>query len=81
MTELHEGIIAIAGIVANLFFALVGYLVGFDEFARINLYYAFFNMIPVSNLDGNKIFFGSLLGWAVLATIILIALAGVVLIH
>ena len=37
MTELHEGRIAIAGIVANLFFALIGYLVGFDEFARINL--------------------------------------------
>ncbi len=81
MTEMHEGRIAIAGISANLLFALIGYLVGFDEFARLNLYYAFFNMLPVSDLDGNKIFFGSFLAWAVLAAIVLIALVGVVLIH
>mgnify|MGYP001583051339 CR=1 FL=1 len=81
MTESHEGWIAASGIVASLFFALIGYLIGFDEFARISLYYAFFNMLPISDLDGNRIFFGSLLGWAVLATIILIALAGVILIH
>ena len=81
MTEAHIGRIAASGIIANLFFALIGYLIGFDEFARINLYYAFFNMLPISDLDGNKIFFGSLLGWAVLASIILIALAGVILIH
>lgn len=81
MNESHIGWIAGAGIVANLFLGLIGYLVGFDEFARINLYYAFFNMLPISDLDGNKIFFGSLLAWAVLATIILVALAGVILIH
>ena len=81
MSESHIGRIASAGIVANLFFAIIGYLIGFDEFARINLYYAFFNMLPISDLDGNKIFFGSFLGWAVLATIVLIAVAGVVLIH
>ncbi len=81
MTEMHLGRIATAGISANLLFVLIGYLVGFDEFARINLYYAFFNMLPISDLDGNKIFFGSILGWTILATIILIALAGVVLVH
>jgi len=81
MTESHEGLIAAAGIISNLIFAIIGYFIGFNEFAQINLYYAFFNMLPISNLDGNKVFFGSLLGWAVLATIVLIALAGVVLIH
>jgi len=81
MTESHLGRIAAVGISANLLFALIGYLIGFDEFARLNLYYAFFNMLPLSDLDGNKIFFGSILGWAVLATIILIALAGVILIY
>lgn len=80
MTELHEAWIAGTGIFANLLFALIGYFVGLDEFARINLYYAFFNMIPISELDGNKIFFGSFLAWSVLATVILIALAGVILI-
>lgn len=81
MDEGHIGRIAATGIIANLIFAGIGYLVGFDEFARINLYYAFFNMIPISDLDGNKIFFGSLLLWAILATITLMAMAGIILIH
>ena len=81
MSEAHIGWIAVSGIVANLLFAIIGYLIGFNDFARINLYYAFFNMLPISDLDGNKIFFGSLLAWVALATIILIALAGVILIH
>ena len=83
MNEAHIGYIAGVGIIANLIFALIGYLIGspFDEFARINLYYAFFNMLPISDLDGNKVFFGSLLAWTVLATIILLAMAGVILIH
>ena len=75
MTEYHIGIIAATGIVANLIFALVGYLIGFDEFARLNIYFAFFNMLPLANLDGNKIFFGSLMMWSFLATITLIATA------
>jgi Zn-dependent protease len=81
MDEAHIGRIAAFGIVANLLFALIGYLIGFVDFARINLYYAFFNMFPLSDLDGNKIFFGNLLVWSALAAIILIALAGVILVH
>jgi Zn-dependent protease len=74
ITEFHIGLIAAAGILANLFFAVVGYLIGATEFARLNIYYAFFNMIPLSKLDGNRIFFGSLLLWSFLASIILIGL-------
>ena len=74
MTEHHIGMIAAAGIAANLVFAIIGYLLGFSDFARLNIYYAFFNMIPISNLDGNKIFFGSLTVWSFLAVIVLIAL-------
>jgi Zn-dependent protease len=81
MDEGHIGRIAATGIIANLIFAVIGYLIGFDEFARLNLYYVFFNMIPISDLDGNKIFFGSLLLWTILATIILMAMAGIILIH
>lgn len=74
MTEFHIGLIAAAGILANLFFAVIGYLIGATEFARLNIYYAFFNMIPISSLDGNKIFFGSLIIWSFLASIIMIGL-------
>jgi len=74
MTEYHIAHIAAAGIVANLLFGILGYLMNYPEFARLNLYYAFFNMLPFSNLDGNKIFFGSLVLWSFLATIVLIGL-------
>jgi Zn-dependent protease len=80
MSEEHIGRIAAMGIMANLLFCLIGYLIGFEQFAQLNLYYAFFNMIPVSDLDGNKIFFGSFLTWAVLAAVVLILVAGVMFI-
>jgi hypothetical protein len=75
MTEYHIGLIAAAGVVINLAAAVVAYLLGFTEFARLNIFFASFSMIPLSDLDGNKIFFGSLTLWAFLATLTLIALA------
>ncbi|HLC86923.1 MAG TPA: hypothetical protein VJH65_01440 [Candidatus Nanoarchaeia archaeon] len=74
MTEYHLGLIAAAGIISNLFFAILGYLVGLNDFAKLNFYYAFFNMIPISDLDGNKIFFGNLMLWIFLVCIIVIGL-------
>ncbi len=80
MTERHIGFIAAAGIFANLIFAVVGYLTGFEEFAKFNIYYAFFNMLPIANLDGNKIYFGNVVFWSFLAAIVLIGLGYVFLI-
>ncbi|MBI3623992.1 hypothetical protein HY212_07990 [Candidatus Pacearchaeota archaeon] len=74
MTERHIGIIAASGIIANLIFAVIGYLAGFTEFARFSLYFAAFSMIPLSDLDGNKVFFGSIVFWSFLAIITLIGL-------
>lgn len=74
MTEYHLGMIAASGIIANLFFAIIGYLIGFTEFSRLSIYYAFFNMIPLSELDGNKIFFGNIIMWSFLASIVLIGM-------
>ena len=74
MTEDHIGYIAAAGIGANLVLAIIGYLIGYPLFAKLNIYYAFFNMIPISNLDGNKIFFGNLVLWVFLAVITLIGI-------
>ena len=58
----------------DICFAVLGYLVGFTEFARLNIFLAFFSMIPISDLDGNKIFFGSQIMWSFLAAITLIGL-------
>jgi hypothetical protein len=75
MTEYHIGLIAAAGVAINLAAAVVAYLLGYTEFARLNIFFASFSMIPLSDLDGNKIFFGSLTLWAFLAALTLIALA------
>ena len=45
MTESQIGAIAATGVVANLVFAVISYLIGFPQFARLNIYFAFFNMI------------------------------------
>lgn len=74
MTEWHIGLIAAAGVISNLFFAVICYLLGYSEFASINAYFAFFNIIPLSSLDGNKIFFGSLALWSFIASLTLIGL-------
>ena len=80
MTEYHIGLIAAAGVSANLLFAVIGYLINLDEFAKLNIYYAFFNLIPLSNLDGNKIFFGSIVLWSFLIAVVLIGLGYVFLV-
>ncbi|MBT96626.1 hypothetical protein CMI49_00815 [Candidatus Pacearchaeota archaeon] len=74
MTEDHIGLIASAGILVNLIFGIIGYLINFPEFAKLNIYYAFFNMLPIADLDGNKIFFGSIVIWSFLAVLVLIGL-------
>lgn len=72
MTEAQVGVIAAAGISINLILAIAGYFLGFHTFAQLNIYFAFFNMLPISNLDGNKIFFGNLVLWSFLASLTLI---------
>ena len=74
MTEEHIGKIATVGVLANLVFSILGYLMGYPDFARLNIYFAFFNMLPLSNLDGNKIFFGNIVLWSFLASLVLIGL-------
>ena len=79
MTEGHIGLIAASGILANLLFALIGYLTGFSDFAALNVYYAFFNLLPISDLDGNKIFFGNWVLWVFLFTITLMTVGAILL--
>jgi len=74
MTESHIGAIAATGVFINILASVIGYFLGFPTFARLNIYFAFFNMIPFSDLDGNKIFFGNIVLWSFLATLVLIGL-------
>ncbi|OYT36761.1 hypothetical protein B6U91_00420 [Candidatus Pacearchaeota archaeon ex4484_71] len=72
MSEAQIGAIAASGIIMSILISVLGYFAGFQDFAKLSIWFAFFNIIPISNLDGNKIFFGSVLLWTILATIILI---------
>lgn len=74
MTESHIGFIAAAGVMINIVLAVISYFLGFETFARINIYFAFFNMLPLSDLDGNKIFFGNIVLWSFLAILVIIGL-------
>ena len=59
VTEWHVALIAAAGIFANVFFGIIGYFTGFEVFAKLSIYYAFWSIIPLGRLDGSKILFGS----------------------
>jgi len=78
ISEFHIGLIAAAGIILlNLIFAIIGYFIGLPEqmnFVTLSIWFVFFNMLPISDLDGNKIFFGNLTLWSFLASIVLIGL-------
>jgi len=81
MTEWHLALIAASGIVINLLASIIGYLVNQPEFARLSGYYACFNLLPLGNLDGTKVFFGSYKLWAFLAVLCLIFLGYALLMH
>ena len=78
MTEYHLALIAGIGILSNLSFGVLGYLINLPKqmnFINLNILFAFFNLLPISDLDGNKIFFGSKTLWVFLFLLTLIGLS------
>ncbi len=76
ITESHIAIIAGLALLANFVAGILGYLINLPavmEFTKLNFLFVAFNLLPVSNLDGNKILFGNKILWAFL---ILITLGG-----
>ncbi len=75
----EEARIAASGILASLFISILALLLGnifninVNAFITINFYLALFNLIPVSELDGAKIFFGSLLTYIFLLVFVVAA--------
>jgi hypothetical protein len=72
MTDLHNGLIGASGVVVLLLISFVSYFPGWEYLSKMAAYYAFYNMLPFSNLDGTQIFFGNRTMWAVLGFITLI---------
>ena len=71
VTEWHLAWIAVWGIIINLFLAVIGYLIGFEVFARYSIFFAVWSIVPLSSLDGSKILFGSRGLWVTITTIVL----------
>lgn len=65
ITEGEMAWIAFIGIFTNILFAALAYATGMTLFAKVNLTYAFCNTIPISNLDGAKMFFGQRVLWGI----------------
>ena len=75
MTDFHNALVGAAGIVGCLLVTFVTYWFDgqfWELLGRMATFYAFFNLIPISKLDGSQIFFGSRPWWAVLVVITLI---------
>lgn len=79
LTDWHNSLIGAAGIVAVLILSIIAYFLpispqnlNVELLAKLSVYYAFWNILPISNLDGSQIFFGSRTLWTILATITLI---------
>lgn len=83
MTEWDIALIAVGGVIFNIILAFISKLLGYDSFANWNLWFALFNLIPFSDLDGAKIFFGSRFLWVfivifTLAILLLLDFAGLI---
>lgn len=64
LTEWHLALIALGGLVTNAVIAIVSQIMGYNTFAMLNMYFILYNLLPISVLDGSKIFFGSPMLWA-----------------
>jgi hypothetical protein len=66
--------IAITGLILNFIFAIGGYIAGFEFFTKLSIYFIAWSVIPLSGLDGAKIFFGGRTKWVITFTITMIML-------
>ena len=63
LVEKHLAFIAAAGIFGNIILAIIASLFNLTDLARLSIYYGIFNMLPISQLDGTKVFFWSWRFW------------------
>ncbi len=74
VTEWHLAFIVLWGIIANVALAIFSYFLGFEKLAKLSIYYAVYSIIPLSNLDGSKLFFGNRKVWTITSIISIILL-------
>jgi len=79
MTEYHLAVISSAGIFSMFILAIIAYFLNFPDLAKLSIFFASFNLLPLGKLDGTRIFLGSKLLYTFLVLIALISLGYVFL--
>ena len=74
LVEKHLAYIAAGGIFGNIILAVIAALFNLGDLARLSIYYGIFNMLPISQLDGSKIFFWSWRFWLFMLALLLVSL-------
>ena len=81
-SEINESDLAFTaawGFWALILLAIIGFFLKQPEITKYSIYYGIWNLIPFSNLDGTKIFFGSLINWILLVIVYVISLVVVLI--
>jgi hypothetical protein len=74
VTEWNIAWIATWGLIINLIAAIVAYIIGFELFAKLSIYFLAWSILPISRFDGAKIFYSSRALWITIFTITIIIL-------
>jgi len=81
-TEINESdlaFICVWGFWALIALSIIGAIINIPELTKYSIYYGVWNLLPLGQLDGNKLFFGSLFNWGLLAITYLIAIVIVII--
>lgn len=69
VNESDVGFTAAWGFWALILLSLIGYFAGMPELTKYPIYYGIWNLIPLGQLDGTKLFFGSFVHWLLLSIV------------
>jgi len=72
VTEWHIAMIAVWSIAVTIIAGIVGYIAGFELFAKLSIFYAMWSIVPLSSTDGSKIFFANRILWTAIFTVLAI---------
>lgn len=74
LTEFHNSLIGVAGITTCFIIAIIAYFSSpaLEPLAKLSVFYALSNMIPIPKFDGAQIFLGSRVIYAILGIVALI---------
>jgi len=62
------------GLWALILLAIIASLFKQPELAKYSLYFGIWNLVPLGQLDGTKLFFGSFINWILLAIVYIVSL-------